>query len=275
MAGQSAGRQTSKWLGFVRHGTLVLVDKTASHFRDLFGFGDRLRYLAWSVLGKPGVFRGRLKDGTSIRMRSSDWETGNEVFLVEAYRTGVPASRVKRIVDVGGNIGYSCLYWAKQFPAARIETFEPHPVHCRILCEHLKENHLTDRVRMYPAAAACCNAQGFLSDKGISSAVVGAPEGSAVPVTLVDFFDTMGLDPDPIDILKIDIEGGEYSLLSDQRFATLAQRVGYLTMEYHERGPDTAKWNGSWCERRLRDLGFETEKQQTQSDLGMIRAWRT
>jgi len=249
---------------------MTSAEKGSGHFRDLFVSRDRLRYLAWVLVGKPGVFRGKLKDGTIIRIRPSDWEAAYEVFFVQAYRTPVESSLVKRIVDVGGHVGYSCLYWAKHFPAAYIETFEPHPEHCRILSEQLKDNHLLARVRVYPAAAACRNADGLLSDKGISSAMLSTSQPGAIQIRMVDLFAAVGTGP--IDIIKIDIEGGEYELFADPRFELLAQRIGYLTMEYHERGP--GHLGGGWCEKRLRDLGFQTEKQQTESDLGMIRAQR-
>jgi FkbM family methyltransferase len=245
------------------------VDRPA-HFRNLFGFGDELRYLAWRVLRSPGVFHGRLKDGTMIRMRSLDYGTAYEVFFAESYRLAVRPSSVTRIVDVGGNVGYSCLYWAKHFPDARIETFEPHPVHCRMLTEQLKENRLLDRVRLHPAAATSKNGQAHLRDSAETSTVLKAPQDGALPIETVDFFETVGSDP--IDIIKLDIEGGEYELLADERFERLAPRIAHLTMEYHERS--AADLGGAWCEQRLQHLGFATTRQQSNSYLGMIRAHR-
>ena len=49
----------------------------------------------------------------------------------------------------------------------------------------------------------------------------------------------MALREEPIDLLKIDIEGGEHALLEDVAFATLPVRV--LVMEWHntEEHPDS------------------------------------
>jgi hypothetical protein len=81
--------------------------------------------------------------------------------------------------------------------------------------------------------------------------MVDVPAGSTLRVPLVDFFETVGTEP--IDLLKMDIEGGEYALLSDPRFARLPIRA--LVMEWHRtrERPD----GKAWCERALADMGYE------------------
>ena len=66
----------------------------------------------------------------------------------------------------------------------------------------------------------------------------------------VDFFASLGAGP--IDLLKMDIEGGEYELLEDPRFAALP--VSRLVLEWHKTidHPD----GKAWCERRLTSLGY-------------------
>jgi len=240
----------------------------AGHFRDLFTPMDRILYLSWRLLGKRGAFRGRLRDGIVVSVRSCDWETAYEVFFLQVYRTPLDPSGVTRIIDLGGNVGFSCLYWTKQFPSAYIETFEPHPVHCDILLENPRMNEVSSRVLLHRAAAACQDGEGILSDKGVSSALLFTPRDCSIPVGTVDFFTRVGTSC--IDILKMDIEGGEYEILADDRFVTLAPRIRYLIMEYHERDP--RHLGGDWCEKRLRTLGFDLENERTQSDLGLIRA---
>src|SRR6516165_5292425 len=47
-----------------------------------------------------------------------------------------------RIVDLGANVGYSCLWWANLCPNAEIEAFEPHPIHAELLRWHIRKNGL-------------------------------------------------------------------------------------------------------------------------------------
>ena len=67
---------------------------------------------------------------------------------------------------------------------------------------------------------------------------------------MVDFFVCVG--GASIDILKIDIEGGEYQLLRDDRFAQL--RPNFVVLEYH--GSFEEKSGDVWCDERLRQLGY-------------------
>lgn len=244
----------------------------AAHFRDLFIARDKFRYLAWRLSGwRAGrEFRGTLRDGTIVRMRPCDWETAYEIFFRGVYRTPEELTGVTRIVDLGGNVGYSCLYWARHYPDARITVFEPHPLHCRILRENLEQNACRERVTLHSAAAGTGESEAMLSDRGIASAVVSAPAADAVPIRTVDFFETVG--EAPIDILKIDIEGGEYPILADERFAALAARTRYLVMEYHERAP--GHLGGAWCVQRLGECGFRTDCRPVQADIGLIYARR-
>jgi hypothetical protein len=114
---------------------------------------------------------------------------------------------------------------------------------------HLAANRLSDRVTVAAVAAGVANETRFLVDAGSSSAITENPGGYAVQV--VDLFQALD---GPIDILKIDIEGGEYGLLADERFGALSART--VVVEWHETAnyPDGRKW----CEDRLRTFGYRT-----------------
>jgi hypothetical protein len=54
----------------------------------------------------------------------------------------------------------------------------------------------------------------------------------------------------------MDIEGGEYPILADPRFAELRPRM--IALEWHQTPaqPDGKRW----CEERLRGLGYEVSE---------------
>ena len=93
-------------------------------------------------------------------------------------------------------------------------------------------NGLTDRVLVVGAAAAAADGMAYLVEREVESVVVDEPAPGRVPIRLSDFFrDLEAARVRRIDLLKMDIEGGEYALLDDERFARLD--VDTLVMEWH------------------------------------------
>jgi FkbM family methyltransferase len=229
-------------------------------FRNLLKFPDNLRYVAWTLLGRHTDLQCRLRCGPALFIRSapsSDWETAYEIFRLHVYDTSLAPESVQRVVDVGGNVGYSCLFWCWRYPHARVLTYEPHPSHCELIKWHLQANGYSDRVTVIEAGAAAKPSTGILVDDGIRSRIVqeDVPKPGSQPVLEIqtaDFFETVG--PEPIDILKIDIEGGEYELLQDPRFEQVANRSRCILMEWHKRAPHHL--GGQWCAERIGNLGF-------------------
>ena len=254
------------------------TDRGSTPFRNLLPFRDRLRYVAWTLRGRRHKFQCRLHNGPRLWIRpfSSDWETAYEVFRLRTYETGIGADAVRRVVDLGGNVGYSCLFWCAMYPNAQVLTYEPHPVHSELLQRHMEANGYSRRVRLIPAGAAATASTAALSDNGNRSALVAQDltnAGPVIEIAMVDFFETVGSEA--IDILKIDIEGGEYDLLQDSRFDNVAERCGCIVMEWHKRAPNHL--GGRWSQERLRALGFAVRDMPDPSpmqDIGTILAFR-
>jgi len=228
------------------------------HFRQVFSIPRRLQYIIWRLckLGIPLVTR--LSDGTWITIRprpASDLAVAYEIMFDRAYELpdDMPPNSVQRVIDLGANVGYSCLWWASLCPNAKIEAFEPHPAHADLLRWHTARNGLHNRITLHVAAAGAHHGATCLTDEGANSKL--APGGAAslqtFDVAVVDFFEVVG--ESPIDILKIDIEGGEYAILSDPRFAQIRARL--IILEYHGRFEETS--GDIWCQNRLTELGYK------------------
>ena len=238
----------------------------------------RMRYLAWRVSGANRFFRCslRLRGGPLLVMRpkpSSDYDTAYEIFVKRIYDLGPDRPKnVRRIVDLGGNVGYSCLYWCWLYPEAEVLTYEPHPVHCGILERHMLRNRYSERVKLVRAAAGVRNGPCQLSDASDASAVVHSGDPASLrPLMQVDSADVFeGIGPDRIDILKMDIEGAEYEIMSDPRFDEVMARTRCILLEWHKRGP--RHFGLDWCLGRLRTLGFEVEAGPSYcQEYGMVR----
>jgi FkbM family methyltransferase len=211
-----------------------------------------------------------LQTGERIVLRpppSTDLATAYELFTGDCYRPPRPlkSESVRRVIDLGANVGYSVLYWLRTFPGADITAFEPHPTHCEQIRRHLRLNRMEDRVRLIEAAAGTADGHAILSDRENSSSVVGTTDGLSVPVVDV-FAAAVG---GSVDLLKIDIEGAEYPILADSRFAELRPRA--VVLEWHTvPGPESG---AAWCELRLAEVGYETCRVWEAADHGIIWAF--
>ena len=249
----------------------------ATRLRDLMTTGSRMRYAAWRTLNLPSPITVSLRSGERLVLRAEpakDLSVAYEVFVEELYRSPQPLDTraVRRIVDVGANVGYSVIYFARRFPRARFEAFEPHPEHLRLIAANLAVNDLHDRINVYPAAAGIAPARAWLVDAGASSYVTAESGAGRIRIDVVDFFTT--LDHGHIDLLKMDCEGGEHALLMDPRFARLD--VAALVMEWHAT-PELPDADGI-LSARLQTLGWSVRHQASHElngmPFGMIWAYR-
>ncbi len=231
-------------------------------------------YAAWRLQGRSGTVQLRLRDRSRLWLRpegarNNDYGVAYEVFVHRYY--DLPATVARRearcIVDLGANVGFTCLHWLRSYPAARLIAFEPHPDHAAQCRANLALNAWLDRVELHVAAAGTRRAHIELSDQGTSSHVT-RPGEAGIAAEMVDLFEIVG--GRRIDILKMDIEGGEYDLLGDPRFATLD--IGTLVLEWHAR--DDVADARQWCVARLTECGFAVQEIFTAADSGMLRAGR-
>lgn len=242
-------------------------------FRDLFPLHQRIAYLGWYLLGKPCPISLTLKTGQSLYMRrdsptANDHDTAYEVFVSDFYRPDAiaPGDQMLNIVDLGANVGYATMYFAHLFPKSHLYCFEPHPTSFAELVSNLRRNHLLDRVTLYKAAASNVTKSGFLTDDAVCSTIVSGDGDRRSRVMQLDLFECqLGVK---VDILKVDIEGGEYAILGDDRFRQLLP--ANVMMEWHS---DQEHGDGKlWCVRCLESLGYQVTVRWDGGAFGAIAA---
>ena len=147
------------------------------------------------------------------------------------------------ILDIGANIGDSVLYFKHLYPNSRILAFEPNPNALALLRENVALNRLAG-IEIFPYALGEHEGEMDLYDEGGGSFIFGsgsrdyvrqftagnAPISTKVPLrraSQVPEIAALGR----IDLLKIDIEGAELSVLRDM--APLLGKVDRLIFEYH------------------------------------------
>ncbi len=141
------------------------------------------------------------------------------------------------------------------YPTAKIIAFEPHPEHVKRANYNIGLNKLGSKnISLVEAAASNQAGEAFLTDSGVCSTVVSQENVEGViPIKLLNIFEY--LKDMKIDILKIDIEGGEFVLLNDPHFREIQTRA--IVLEYHVNSdyPDAQ----NWCQQKLAEYGYETK----------------
>lgn len=244
-------------------------------FISMLSPARRPAYIWWRLTGRSGSVKLRMTNGFQFELRArtpteNDYGVAYEVFMQRYYdvpKEILDEKNVKLVYDLGSNVGFSCLHWLATYPEARVIAYEPHPVSLEQLRRNVAFNAWQSRVELHAAAAGTTVGRARLSNAGPASRVQnGAAPG--LDIAVEDFFSRSA--GDSIDILKMDIEGGEYALLADERFPKLFVRV--LVMEWHESHQPGR--DGAWCRRRLEDIGFQISEIFDAGGYGMFLAYR-
>src|SRR5581483_4390740 len=144
-----------------------------------------------------------------------------------------PRTATPRILDCGANIGLASLFFKRRFPNARVTAFEADPALFALLDANLSTNGARD-VEHYNAAV--WTSRGTVSfrcegtDSGMVESLAGVVDGESRTVPSIRLRDV--LSGEPVDLLKLDIEGAEDAVLADCE--PVLDRVGAIVMDLHE-----------------------------------------
>lgn len=143
----------------------------------------------------------------------------------------------KHIVDIGAHTGLISFFLAKKYPQALITAYEPVPINQECFKMGVRKNGLTN-IQLVPMAIGDKNGDVTIhteiTNTGCSSAFNTKPylvrSGEYLPTTTK----VLSLDDvisSPVDFLKIDVEGMEFSMLIGFKKWHLIKK---LALETHE-----------------------------------------
>lgn len=142
-----------------------------------------------------------------------------------------PATPSPLIIDGGAHVGMAAMYWKWVMPAARIVCFEPDGGIAALLRKNLSVNGLTGVEVIEAGLAAAAGEAAFCADGSDGGRLVTEAGGDAdwrVPtVRLSDHV------REPVELLKLNIEGQEWPVLSDLEQAGRLGLVRRIILEYH------------------------------------------
>lgn len=139
---------------------------------------------------------------------------------------------IKTVFDVGGNYGQSAIRFAKAFPRAQIYSFEPVSRNFQILTRNTRHFSRITAVQKgldkYSGQASI----GLSSNPGGHSLSLAASaiESEIIRLTTVDEY-CHRINLDMINLLKIDVEGHEISVLEGAKKTLESNRLEFIYAE--------------------------------------------
>lgn len=171
-----------------------------------------------------------------------DMEALFEIFVRGEYEPPAELrerlSNVSTVLDIGANIGAFSAWALGRWPAATVVAVEPVPENNSVYQVWAESAH-GDVELVSAAAGTSAGAAQFLSgmgggDRRATETEINDPQcavgDEAVTVQVIDILPHMAR----AEVIKMDIEGGEWPILADPRMAEL--RHVTLVMEFHRHG---------------------------------------
>jgi FkbM family methyltransferase len=189
----------------------------------------RMRHLiGWLPRRRDEPRELKLRTGWTVIARRGDGIPLYEQFGLDAYRADL-LPPVRTVLDVGANVGFATLRFARWFPDARLVCVEPDAEARGLLAKNLARNGVAAQIFDTAVVGAPGNyridAAAHPGGNHVTSSPLGDVEGITLPVLL----DRAGLAQ--VDFMKIDIEGAERDLFLSA--GDWASRVRALIAELH------------------------------------------
>jgi FkbM family methyltransferase len=194
--------------------------------------------------------------------------------------------RPLRALDLGAHVGTWGLWLHGRFPVQRLLALEPDPGNVAHHRRQIELNRLEGSWEVLEAAAVTADGPVcFTVGQGTNgrvtavgdAAAVAAGEGTLEGATAGDGAVTVaGRDAftllEGLDLLKVDIEGGEWALLADPRAGAL--RVPVVMLEYHATDAPSPTPQAD-ARAALERAGYVTAASpETQPGFGVVWGWR-
>lgn len=171
-----------------------------------------------------------------------------EIFIDRVYDL-TDIGDTPRIYDCGGNIGMGTIWFKNRYPGARVTTFEADPTIAQVLDANVRSLRL-DRVDVIQAAVAATTGTVTFQTDGAIGGRIGGETG--LPVTCVRLSDHIA---EPVDLLKLDIEGSEFDVITDLCVTGKIDLIRHIVCEVHARRDTQDKLADLWS--NLTRAGFQ------------------
>lgn len=139
--------------------------------------------------------------------------SGIEYLVLYGVNDFCPRRAQPVILDCGANIGISVLNYKRQFPQAKIVAFEPDPEFAPVLHRNLQKNGAAD-VDIVEAAVWMEDGEASWYCEGIDGSKLVTSTQADTRMVTVRTVDLAQYLTDEVDLIKLDIEGAEYKVVT-------------------------------------------------------------
>ena len=171
-----------------------------------------------------------------VDIKESEQRFVDEVFEAEIYRAACPQLT---IIDAGayeGEFAFYCYNFAK-----KIYALEPDPRPWKVLKDRVKKFDLDDRIKILDKALAKDTGERYFNATGFGgSRIIGEQDEvhqseDKIKVKTISLQDlTTKYKIEQVDILKLDIEGGEAEVIRSSEFPKLSKKIKVIIGEHLE-----------------------------------------
>jgi FkbM family methyltransferase len=204
-----------------------------AHYR-LFG-ASGLSLFLWSKLtGTSPQYHPKtpkLPHPVAIRIGTTDRVVFEQILLEEHYAFDLPFVP-KTIIDAGGNIGLSAVWFANRFPSAQILAIEPEAANFQLLLSNIEPYPNIKAVHgaLWHEPARLNIADGGRGEYSFQVKAVDSDCGQTRAYTMRELMTMMGWTN--VDILKVDIEGAELEVFGHA--SEWINKVRSVMVELHD-----------------------------------------
>jgi FkbM family methyltransferase len=240
---------------------------------------SRLRFALNEL--RPGAVTAayRLREGEVsivLRHHTPDVLVLDEIFSQREYELPPPVKEALaqaptplQVLDLGANIGLFGAFVLAHYPQASIVAVEPDPANAAVHARVIEANPGVDWILVRAAAATAAGTLRFSPGGFSRSQAATEADADGIEVPAEDVLSRIAV----ADLVKIDIEGAEWTILADPRFAQTKARA--VVLEYHQEncpGQDPR----AEAERALAGAGLQVVRgaAKPQCGTGVLWAWR-
>ena len=189
------------------------------------------------------------------------YDSFSEIFIQQEYSDLIPDESILNVLDIGANYGYFSLWLQSKRPKDKIHStlIEPSLRCSRSLNKLVELPRLQNRFQYLQRAVGDPEETHikFFDRPFMAGSIFGSALNDAFydanTLKLAELFSS---DRDSYDLIKCDIEGGEWELI--ENYPTLLKKSKFVVMEWHS-------WHSggggfSQIEKKLTEVGFQIIK---------------
>ena len=191
-------------------------------------------------------------------LESDSYDSFSEIFIQQEYSNYIPNKSLSTVLDIGANYGYFSLWLQSKHSQNKIHStlIEPSPRCRRSLEKLVKTPRLENRFQYLQRAVGDPEVPHikFFDRPFMAGSIFESDhQDTSYNAKTLQTSDALSSNRGTFDLIKCDIEGGEWNLLIN--YPSILQKSRFLVMEWHS-------WHSggggfSQIEKKLTEIGFQ------------------